>query len=92
MLEHQRRLTHSISTVSNNVDNEYYFSCADNPVFIKKPEDVSGDSGQEVVLGCLADGNPSPSYRWVRNQETTKVRLVFIIASILQPVVEISID
>ena len=47
----------------------------DNPEFTKKPEDVSADSGQEILLECLADGNPSPSYRWFRNGDTTTVRL-----------------
>ena len=38
-----------------------------------EPEDVSGDAGQEIVLVCQAEGNPSPSYRWFRNQDSSKV-------------------
>ena len=37
---------------------------SDSPVFISKPGDMSGDSGQEVVLSCRAVGNPPPSYTW----------------------------
>ena len=39
----------------------------DSPVFISKPGDMSGDSGQEVVLSCRAEGNPPPSYTWSHN-------------------------
>ena len=40
---------------------------ADSPEFLVTPEDVSGDLGQEVVLQCVADSNPSPAYKWFRN-------------------------
>ena len=32
-----------------------------------KPANVSGELGQEVVLRCQADSNPSPNYKWFRN-------------------------
>ena len=49
----------------------------DNPEFSIKPEEVAADSGQEVSLVCEADGNPSPSYRWYRNNDITTVRIYF---------------
>ena len=35
----------------------------DSPELLVTPEDVSGDLGQEAVIQCLADGNPSPAYK-----------------------------
>ena len=48
-----------------------YFT--DEPKFIEKPKDVSGEEGEEVNLVCLTDGNPSPSYRWFRNKDLNTV-------------------
>ena len=48
---------------------EDIFLVSDTPVFTMEPEDVSGDAGQEIVLVCQAEGNPSPSYRWFRNMD-----------------------
>ena len=48
----------------------------DGPVLNKKPEDVSGDSGKEVLLECMAEGNPSPTYRWLRKYDHTEVIIV----------------
>ena len=71
----QKKQILSISTVSK----DYYcgtmlniFS-SDGPVFIKKPQDISGESDKEVLLGCMAESNPSPSYRWFRNHDTSKL-------------------
>jgi len=38
-----------------------------NPEFLKRPQDVSADPGQEIRLECVADGNPPPTYRWFKN-------------------------
>lgn len=46
---------------------------ADSPEFLVTPEDVSGDLGQEVVLQCVADSNPSPAYKWFRNDNKDMV-------------------
>ena len=62
-------------------------SCLDGPVFIKKPEDISGDSGQKVVLGCMAAGNPPPSYRWLRNYDNTKVWIKSYYCNILKTMI-----
>ena len=45
----------------------------DSPELLVTPEDVSGDLGQEAVIQCLADGNPSPSYKWFRNDNRDMV-------------------
>lgn len=42
-----------------------------NPEFLKRPQDVSADPGQEIRLECLADGNPAPTYRWFKDDDTT---------------------
>ena len=38
-----------------------------------KPEDVSGEAGEEIILVCQADGNPPPTYRWFRNHDMNTV-------------------
>ena len=48
---------------------------ADSPEFLVTPEDVSGDLGQEVVLQCVADSNPSPAYKWFRNDNKDMVSI-----------------
>ena len=58
-----------------------YFSpkyFADSPVFVKQPQDVTGDSGDRVTLECLVDSNPPGEYTWIRNNlsSTTKVTLI----------------
>ena len=39
--------------------------------------DVSGETGDEVVLTCLADANPTPSYKWFRNGNLDLVIIKF---------------
>ena len=50
-----------------------------SPVFIKKPEDIFGDSGQEVILECMAESNAPPSYR-LRNNDSSQVWYFLIIS------------
>ena len=40
---------------------------SDDPKFIVKPHDVSGERGQDINMTCLVDGNPPPSYTWFKN-------------------------
>ena len=35
-------------------------------MFIKRPEDVSGDAMERITLTCLVDANPEPTYAWYR--------------------------
>ena len=35
-------------------------------MFIKRPEDVSGDAKERITLTCLVDANPEPTYAWYR--------------------------
>ena len=44
-------------------------------MFVKQPEDVTGNSGERVTLECLVDSNPPGRYTWLRNSlvEHTKV-------------------
>ncbi len=43
------------------------------PRFVLRPESVSGDQGQNVVLACKVDGNPAPTYTWFRNGDMKTV-------------------
>ena len=36
------------------------------PYFVKRPENVSAVSGQEIRLSCVAGGVPQPEVRWSR--------------------------
>ena len=36
------------------------------PFIVKQPEDVSVVSGEEIRLGCVAEGKPKPEIRWSR--------------------------
>ena len=49
----------------------------DSPEFVTRPMDVSGETGEEVVLTCLADANPAPSYKWFRNGNLDLVSSTF---------------
>ena len=49
----------------------------DSPELLVTPEDVSGDLGQEAVIQCLADGNPSPAYKWFRNDNRDMVSDIY---------------
>ena len=64
--------------VKNICDFQKYF--ADSPVFVKQPQDVTGDSGDRVTLECLVDSNPPGEYTWIRNNlsSTTKVSLILL--------------
>ena len=42
---------------------------SDKPKFTHTPTDISGDEGEIVVLICLADGNPPPSYKWFKRKD-----------------------
>uniref|UniRef100_A0A4W2H7H6 Neogenin n=1 Tax=Bos indicus x Bos taurus TaxID=30522 RepID=A0A4W2H7H6_BOBOX len=41
-----------------------------NLVFLKQPSSLIRVIGQSAVLPCVASGLPTPSIRWVKNQET----------------------
>ena len=52
-------------------------------MFLVKPVSVSADSGKEVTLECLVDGNAitddkqvGPSYTWFRNGDMETVRIL----------------
>ena len=49
----------------------------DSPEFLKRPGQLSGEEGQEVLLECLAQSNPAPDYKWFRNGnlDTVKFKL-----------------
>ena len=37
-------------------------------VISKDPKDVTAVEGQDVVFSCLAEGNPSPTVTWTKNE------------------------
>ena len=45
----------------------------DSPVFISAPEDVLGENGERVRLGCSVASNPTPSYTWIKNDLSSEV-------------------
>ncbi len=47
------------------------FISTDSPVFLTRPEETSGMSGERVTLRCLVDSNPPVQYAWYR-QSTAK--------------------
>ena len=50
---------------------------SDDPKFIVKPHDVSGERGQDINMTCLVDGNPPPSYTWFKNGNMNYVSCIF---------------
>ena len=52
---------------------------SDDPKFIVKPHDVSGERGQDINMTCLVDGNPPPSYTWFKNGNMNYVSSNFYI-------------
>ena len=55
---------------------------SDDPKFIVKPHDVSGERGQDINMTCLVDGNPPPSYTWFKNGNMNYVSSNFYISMI----------
>ena len=43
------------------------FHFPDSPEFLRRPGQLAGEAGQEVLLECLAQSNPAPEYKWFRN-------------------------
>ena len=40
---------------------------SDAPKWVIKPQDFSGERGQNATLVCRIDGNPTPTYTWTRD-------------------------
>ena len=43
------------------------YLCSDAPKWVIKPQDFSGERGQNATLVCRIDGNPTPTYTWTRD-------------------------
>ena len=48
------------------------------PIFLQQPQDtaVLGENVPKVVLECLAEGNPEPTYDWVMKKDNQWVPVV----------------
>ena len=44
-----------------------FYRCSDAPKWVIKPQDFSGERGQNSTLVCRIDGNPTPTYTWTRD-------------------------
>ena len=53
--------------------NNGFSYISDEPKFVVKPTDISGEKGEDVTFVCLVDGNPTPSYTWFRNGDLRHV-------------------
>jgi hypothetical protein len=38
------------------------------PVWVKEPIDVRVNSGDDMIIECIADGLPKPSIKWISSQ------------------------
>lgn len=63
----------SSKTSHSNRSIGFFQLFSDPPMFIKRPESVSGDRDERVTLSCLVDANPQPSYQWYRTGSPSKL-------------------
>ena len=63
-----RVIQRSHSLFSLHIDDRYKNNIllSVHPYFVKRPENVSAVSGQEIRLSCVAGGRPQPEVRWSR--------------------------
>lgn len=47
---------------------------SDSPRWLKRPDDFSGEKGQNATLICRVDGNPPPTYTWFKDGDFHTVR------------------
>ena len=45
----------------------------DAPEFTQHPEGVVKIEGQVVIFSCLVEGNPQPSIKWTKNDNTLNI-------------------
>ena len=45
----------------------------DAPEFTQHPEDIVGIEGENLVFSCSVEGNPQPSIKWTKNNNTFNI-------------------